>query len=111
MSFLTGSRIYGTPNPESDWDLVVLLSPEDAERLWVAFAEDDPDAKYPSGAASFPLRFGSLNLLVCTTAERYDSWRLGTALLRAAYPQKPVTRDEAIDAFQRLFAEESRGVR
>ena len=72
LSFITGSRVYGTPRPDSDVDLVVLVD-EDTATLLRTLSDD-------KGA----VRFGRLNLVVCTSPEEYSVWRLGTTqMLRA----------------------------
>ena len=66
LSFITGSRVYGTPRPDSDVDLVILTEEGTATALRTL-----SDGK---GA----IRFGKLNLVVCTTTDEYAVWRLGT---------------------------------
>jgi Kef-type K+ transport system membrane component KefB len=66
LSFITGSRAYGTPRPDSDVDLVILTDEDTATALRTL-----SDGK---GA----VRFGKLNLVVCTTQDEYAVWRLGT---------------------------------
>jgi hypothetical protein len=81
-AFLTGSRAYGTPRPDSDVDLVVCVSKDEAAKL--RELSDDPDAR--------SVRFGRLNLVICTDRKLWDAWALGTDELKA---RAPVTRDEA----------------
>jgi hypothetical protein len=86
-AFITGSHAYGTPEPDSDIDLCVLVD-SDADRfLWGNAAEGH----------SGPLRFGKLNLVMFCVKERFTQWRDVTNKLKA---RAPVTRDEAIEAFQ-----------
>lgn len=95
-AFVTGSHAYGTPRPDSDIDLVVLVSPEDMARL----VKMDPDStadRYGVMASSY-LRFGKLNLLAVDNMTDYLVWLHGTLELIA---RKPVTRDEAVAVFKR----------
>jgi hypothetical protein len=87
--FLTGSRAYGTPRPDSDHDLVVLVTQEQVEAL----------AQRADSVKSVSLRFGEYNLLCCTT-HQHLAWQRGTAALIA---RAPVTRDEAVAEFQKQF--------
>lgn len=82
-SFATGSRVYGTPKEDSDLDLVVLL--ECSSDIW-KFAE-------PGSTC----RFGKLNLVTFEDKDNFERWRKITKELIA---RSPVTRDEAIKAFQ-----------
>ncbi len=91
-SFITGSHAYGTPRPNSDIDLVVLVSKQDSELLWNSKNED---SKSP--------RFGpKLNLLIFVVEDegavlRFEKWRDVTLELMA---RAPVTREEAVEAFK-----------
>jgi hypothetical protein len=103
MSVLTGSHAYGTPNEESDIDLVVLLPRADIQKLI-----SQTDSKYAgnmtdmtdtvagsdSGPFACTLRFGKLNLICCFTVESFKIWAEGTQFLKK---RAPVTRDEAIE--------------
>lgn len=89
-AFLIGSRVYGTPRPDSDLDLVILAEPE-VRRALYDFADTEPKG---------PLRFGNLNIIVATTVEEYRTW--GQALLTALDDSRfePITRDEAVMLFK-----------
>lgn len=96
LAFVTGSRAYGTPRPDSDVDLVILTSADDMKLLCaVSTCFDD---SYDGSSAS--LRFGDLNLLVFCDEELFNAWRNTHAELCA---MKPVTRDLAIAAFKRAI--------
>ena len=88
-AFITGSRAYGTPNEESDIDLVVFCSPDDAAKLWDLRGE------------SQTVRYGRLNLVVFSDTDsgrrNYARWKAVTDELRE---KAPVSRDEAVAAFQ-----------
>lgn len=95
-AILTGSRAYGTPRQDSDIDLVCFMPKETLMEL-----NKISDLPYqlneyfcPESAA---LRFGKLNLIVCTTQKNYDAWKNGTEKL---ITQKPVTRNQAIHILQ-----------
>lgn len=93
-AILGGSRAYGFPTEDSDWDLVVLVDPATAEKLLDAF---------PSGANSGDgsIMAGNLNLLLAQSRGEYDVWVQGIEELKA---RAPVSRDEAVDLFKRLRA-------
>lgn len=105
-AIVTGSRVYGTPKPDSDIDLVVLVTKDDIRAMRDLADEDNstdyenPD--YGAGGLTASLRFGKLNLLCCTTPEQVDVWRRGTAALKIV---APVTREVAVKLFQMLQRE------
>lgn len=91
-AFLTGSRAYGTPRPDSDVDLCVLLSHDELEALALQAPQSNGEpASGDENDAS--LRFGRLNIIAMTDPSRFEAWKEATAELVA---RKPVTRDEAI---------------
>jgi predicted nucleotidyltransferase len=93
-SFLTGSRVYGTPRQDSDIDLVVLVSEGDLIAL-SKLADELKDLESPGGAYyedGTSLRFGKLNLLCVTEEKHFDVWRKGTEELMLI---APVTREHA----------------
>jgi hypothetical protein len=100
-AFLTGSYAYGTPHEDSDIDLVVLISQDDLNRL-ASFDLDSYYSRYGKTPDSHYGRFGNLNLLCVTTELEYNIWLDGTKELVA---KRPVTRDEAVETFQRLQRE------
>ncbi len=111
-AFLTGSRVYGAPRPDSDIDLVVFMDREEAQRLHYLAAQlaDDFGETYDEETPGASLRFGNLNLIVCTDESRYRSWAIGTKDLEIiAEEAKPVTRLEAIRCFRILRAAAARG--
>jgi predicted nucleotidyltransferase len=83
-AFLTGSRAYGTPREDSDVDVVILVSPE-AENVLLGL-----------GASGNGIRFGQLNLIICTEASRFDRWAEVTSQLVS---RRPVSREDAIAEF------------
>lgn len=104
-ALLTGSRVYGTPKPNSDIDLVVLMSVKDLHRLQELFKDEwrsntaDTGNYDGIGAMSDQFRFGNLNLIVTTDPLAYEVWRRGTEALSWA---APVTRDFAVKFFKKL---------
>ena len=91
MSFITGSRAYGTPMADSDIDLVVRVTSEEFTAL---------NQLADSGLGE-SLRFGRLNLILCTEDDKYAAWWRGTRDLVA---EKPVSREVAIEKFKALFS-------
>lgn len=85
--FMTGSRVYGTPRPDSDYDMVVLVSPEEEAQL-----KQRSDVKGK-------ILYGNLNLITCTNELDFAAWYEGTRRLEEI---KPVTRAFAIEVFESL---------
>lgn len=97
-AFITGSHAYGVPRPDSDVDLVVLVSKADMDKLTgLADDNDEIEIKYPDACCAV-LRFGKLNLLATDSIAYYQTWIEGTWELKC----RPLgaTRDEAIQVFQ-----------
>lgn len=76
LAFITGSRAYGIVTPKSDIDLVIRTDEETAERLR-KLSDKDMRLKQ-AGDNQICIRFGRLNLIVCTTDEQFAVWRIGT---------------------------------
>lgn len=90
-AFVTGSRVYGTPRPDSDLDLVLLVEPGDLGRLveHLGKEESDEGGGYGNDAS---IKVGKLNLIAVKDRGEFDAWREGTELLRQ---RRPVPREEA----------------
>lgn len=95
-AFLTGSHAYGKITNVSDIDVVVLMGKDHLAEL-VLMADEVGSDVLQSGCRS--LRFGKLDLLVCTSRTAFDVWFRGTETLVG---QRPVTREEAKKVFMRL---------
>lgn len=80
--FITGSRAYGTVTPKSDIDLVLRVDPLLAEVLRTLSESDTA------------IRFGKLNLILCTTDTEYAMWKVGTEKLKRCNVRP--TREEAV---------------
>lgn len=83
--FFTGSRVYGMPNENSDYDLVVL------------FDDNDPLAKILVNnfkTKSGTYRAGDLNLIVLYSEDAYKRW-LGAR--DECLELAPITREQAIE--------------
>lgn len=101
-AFLCGSRKYGTPNENSDTDIVVLV---DEETLYALTEVADRQASTQMGpeymmSNSRSLRFGKLNLIATTNKDEYHAWVQGTKILTQ---DKPVSRERAVELFKRLL--------
>jgi hypothetical protein len=90
--FITGSHAYGTPNEDSDIDLVMPASDSLCGFLHLA-CEGNSDRPCLS------MRFGKLNLIWCVTPEQYQAWYDGTQYLIS---KAPVSRDRAKEVFAEL---------
>lgn len=93
---LGGSRMYGTPSEDSDVDLCILVSFEEAKILG---ANADEPRQIKPGAGSFPVRYGNLNIIVCVDPDVYAKWLKGRNQL---IDKAPVTREEAKAVFHQL---------
>lgn len=88
-AFLTGSRAYGEPRPDSDVDLVIQCD-ESTAKLLMKLSED-------TGA----IKFGQLNILACTTKAEYRAWAKGT---EECVWHHPTPRWRAIEIFDKWRA-------
>lgn len=107
----TGSRCYGTPRPESDWDWVIKIQ-QYPQKVLVSHADEVTEKEkdqYPDGGyegsnrLDRALRFGPVNLICCSSTMQYQAWCNGTRYLTE---QAPVTRKKAIETFQRMWEHE-----
>lgn len=91
-AFLTGSRVYGSPQADSDIDLVVRVDETTAGLLRLLSGNKDT------------VRFGKLNVILCTTDKEFAVWKLGTEQLRYARNagNPPVDKYMAKEAFDHL---------
>lgn len=104
-SFLTGSHVYGTPGPESDIDLVVRVSSQEAEKLQEQ-ADKVCGRQYKNLDENLViLRFGKLNLICCITNNQLSAWREATeaALDESTLRGHPLKKKEVVPIFQRIF--------
>lgn len=95
-AFLTGSRAYGFPRPESDVDIVVRM-PQEAVDVLLKAIPAEKVRKYPD-SDSVSLWFDNLNLICITSDKAFETWVEGTACLLS---RAPVTRDAAIEEFNK----------
>lgn len=96
-SFITGSRVYGSPRDDSDLDIVVLVNPELAKLL-----ADLCDPMKPGEKGVY--RFGKLNLIVTFTQEEFACWKIATDdLIALSLKGNPATREEAIKYIDSIF--------
>lgn len=116
-AFSTGSRTYGTPRPDSDVDLCVLVSPETlailrqgADRSLRQEREILHQERVgPNGTLSGreseeedpgdSLYFGKLNLICHTNPVVHEAWFQATLLLKA---QAPVSRAYACQTIKAM---------
>lgn len=107
QAFITGSRRYGTPRPDSDIDVVIGCDSATADKLR-AFSEGglaSSDSAYYAGdeVAAVGTRRVSvvkLNLILCDTDEKYEAWLRGTEEL---VKRAPVNRDQAKAYFSKKY--------
>jgi len=112
--FVTGSRAYGMPRPDSDVDLVALVTEADlAILLQLAdngkaiqeHAGDYDDHSDVRHERIVPLRFGKLNLLCTIYPEVAGAWRAATERLRSTRQTlSGYSRVDAVGYLQKVFA-------
>lgn len=95
-SFATGSRVYGTSRPDSDWDIVVRTDIGEIP----GFECTTASTYFGNDMESASGRCGAINFIFIFTDARFEMWRKGTEFLKA---HGPVTRDQAVRTFERLF--------
>lgn len=91
-AFITGSRVYGKPKPDSDIDLVVFADYQTRTML-ESMSDDKPSDPFTPTT----IRFGKLNVIVCEDFDEFVAWRAGTRemLLNLIENGHKSTREEA----------------
>lgn len=95
-AFVTGSRKYGTPRPDSDIDLVIFVESESEYDLLVELADDQGSItclEEYEGLVLTPLRFAKLNLICCVNHDEWQCWHDGTKQMET---KRPIARDAAV---------------
>ena len=101
-SFLTGSRVYGTPNENSDTDLVLRMEPEEALILSKYSDGFNAEQMRYGGGHCLTMRFGGLNLIICMNDESYAAWKISTL---EAKKLKPLSKGRSGKLFHANFVE------
>jgi hypothetical protein len=76
-AFITGSRAYGSPSPESDIDLVLRVDSYMTKRLLERYSDDQREYR-----GIKQIRFGRLNLIIPDDDAEMSMWKFGTQHLR-----------------------------
>lgn len=95
-AFITGSRAYGkTPTKTTDVDLVIFCDPETAAALTEL-----------SDLGKEPVKYGLLNLIICTSEEEWAAWRIATTGMVAerAATETPISKYKAADTIDAALA-------
>ena len=88
--FQTGSRAYGTPRTDSDYDIVAFMTTGE-----IAYLGEKVRERSVSGThTSLSLRLGPFNVICLTRRFEFNAWQDATNELTA---RKPVARSEAIE--------------
>lgn len=107
-AFQTGSRVYGKPREDSDWDLVVKIPQARAEAFLATLPPEVvkvQTGEYGARTGQVTLRFGSLNLILCTNRETYDAWWAATQMAsNLALANGPLEKAEAVQLFRDEFS-------
>ncbi len=102
----TGSRVYGTPGADSDWDWAILCDKTEFERQWALAGKADSFSGGHKEHESSPMiesaaRFGPINVIQVSEKEQLAAWRLAThACWRLSKMKGRLTRDESVAAFK-----------
>lgn len=120
-AFVTGSRVYGTPRPDSGLDIVVLLDANTYYKLADHLGCPDcgrgshapAGSDHPSASAEEsypPLYLGKINLIPVFSPEMYDGWLKARDLCKA---EAPIDRKRAIEIHHQCTqeAEQKRATR
>ena len=92
-AFITGSRAYGAPREDSDLDLVIRVSIEDAQAL-IDFAENEGfELRDYEDMQSISVCFCGLNLILCLTGAAELAWTEATERCKA---EGLTSREDAI---------------
>lgn len=90
LPFLTGSRVYGFPREDSDWDVVLLVNSKEERLFWkISGQEAQLDAEKDSPRGEYgdvSLRYKEWNLIFTHSEGMYLTWLDGTEYLRAIGP-------------------------
>jgi len=97
--FLTGSHRYGKPTAESDIDLVVLITDDQITLEHLVLKSYTAKDNSPNSIGE-SIRYGKLNLIICTTDESYMQWYSATALCCL---EMPVTKEHAKEIFSTVM--------
>jgi hypothetical protein len=106
-SFITGSYAYGTPEFDSDLDVVIRMD-NDVDGFFKLVemgqcAETCYGGEGVNGQVS--LRFGKLNLIVCLNDTYFLAWKTATAMIQdiRSTTGKRVDKDLYVEVFRRVF--------
>lgn len=109
----TGSRSYGKPTEDSDWDWVLYTS-EFAVEKWLKDNRDwaittkqftDYEQEIGEQGLSAAYRFGPVNIILVNNTRQWKAWKEGTEHLMRLYEGRglrtsgPRTREQAIAVF------------
>lgn len=99
-AFITGSHAYGTPRPDSDIDVVVLV--DGVTEYMIHKMSDVYDSKKQT-----PCVFGKLNLIFCTDPISFTCWHMATMQMSNDQKRANVSYDkhEATEIIDSYFAQ------
>jgi hypothetical protein len=96
-AFVTGSRAIGGSTKNSDIDLVIFVDNPITEEL----LETNSDRN------GIPVYYGSLNLLICNTPEKYLFWKkaLSLCIEQSTNLARDLTKEERCEIHENLAKE------
>jgi predicted nucleotidyltransferase len=103
-AFVTGSRAYGTPRPDSDVDIVVMMTETDLHLLR-SLSDSSESINDPCSdgdnleMSQGSFKFGKMNIIAVTKPHDYLAWKQGTDDLKKL---APVHRDYAIEHLRKM---------
>lgn len=96
-AFLTGSRVYGSPAPDSDIDIAVLLSHGEIAQLLNLSKQNEEVSETPGATCS--IRFGNLNIIATHIETEFAAWLIATRDLEKV---KPVPKEDCCKHFDKV---------
>lgn len=100
--FETGSRVYGIPRPDSDYDLVILGNEREYQFLLSLQDQHDGcilrehEALYPSCS----IYIGELNVIFCRSRWQYFKWWLAMKICKLC---GPLSREDCVRVHKKII--------
>lgn len=101
--FLFGSRAYGKPKANSDWDLALLVSPVEQELIQYYLTSVSENEKLSIVGGKFYYGGNEWNLVMFTSAHPFYVCHKVTQALIKESEVTPVSRKEATQAYDKAL--------
>lgn len=97
--FMTGPRCFGSPKPNTPWQMVVRVSEADYQQLLPLSDRHDYD-KHDKLTWIHTISIGKLRLICCLNDADYNRWRQFTDRLSS---MAPVSKAQARFVAEKIF--------